>query len=161
MDVVLLLQRTECRTHLPPFRYQPTDLLSLETKIRSPRPDHPGRAFAPAAPGTQTHLVGGTGRTGAGSAQAVSALGQRQAGGASAEKNSAPFLLRWSGTSWCNSNGAGRCTSHRDPPCCGRHDGNCGIVHGLFASLNTGESSSPETWWRLILRKFACTAACF
>ena len=76
MDVVLLLQRTECRTHLPPFRYQPTDLLSLETKIRSPRPDHPGRAFAPAAPGTQTHLVGGTGRTGAGSAQAVSALGK-------------------------------------------------------------------------------------
>src|SRR5438094_126141 len=85
MDVVLLLQRTECRTHLPPFRYQPTDLLSLETKIRSPRPDHPGRAFAPAAPATQTHLVGGTGRTGAGSAQAVSALGQRQAGGAAAK----------------------------------------------------------------------------
>src|SRR5213082_2242172 len=64
------------------------------------------------------------------------------------EKNSATFLLRWSGASWCNSNGAGRCTSHRNPPWSGRHDGNCGIVYGLFASLNTGESNSPETWWR-------------
>jgi putative transposase len=29
---------------------------------------------------------------------------------------------------------------------------------GPFASLNTGESSSPEIWWRSTLRRFACVA---
>src|SRR6266436_2753831 len=80
MDVVLLLQWTKCGADLPPFRDQPTDILSLEAALRPPRRDDLGRALASAAPRAPAHLGTGVGRTRFVSAQAVSALGQGQAG---------------------------------------------------------------------------------
>src|SRR6266436_535843 len=74
------LQWTKCGADLPPFRDQPTDILSLEAALRPPRRDDLGRALASAAPRAPAHLGTGVGRTRFVSAQAVSALGQGQAG---------------------------------------------------------------------------------
>src|SRR5712664_2866191 len=82
MDAVLLLQWTKCGADLPPFRDQPTDILSREAALRPSRAEHAGRALASAAQRAPAHLGTGVSRTRFVSAQAVSALGQGQAGGA-------------------------------------------------------------------------------
>lgn len=50
---------------------------------------------------------------------------------------------------------------HEPPkrPPCGASSASCETARGPFASLNTGESSSPGIWWRSIPRKFVCGVA--
>src|SRR6266481_690321 len=97
MDAVLCLQWAKCGAHLPPFRDQPTNILSLEAALRPSRSAHSGRALASAAQRAPAHLGTGVGRTRFVSAPAVSALGQGQAGGA-ARPREVPHLHLHGGT---------------------------------------------------------------
>jgi hypothetical protein len=157
VDVVLLLQWTECATNLSALRHQSADVLSLEAAVGSSRFDHARGTLAPPAQGAPAHVDGGTRRTRFVPAPTISALGQRQASRAPATR--APPCLHFDGRQHLGRSGVGRCTNRRKRPCCGRRDASCETVPGPFSCLNIGESSSPEIWCRSTPRRFACVAA--
>src|SRR5438477_1760513 len=70
----------QCGSHLPPLRHQPPDVLSLAATV-SVRFDHAGGAQPSPGPVPSADVGFSLRRKGFGVAVAVSALGQRQAGG--------------------------------------------------------------------------------
>ncbi len=93
MDAVLLLLWPKCGADLPSLRHQSADILSLEAALRPPRSEHAGRALASPAERAPAHLDAGAGRARVVPAQAISALGQRQAGGAAPAREAQRFDL--------------------------------------------------------------------
>src|SRR5258708_9916527 len=82
MDAVLLLLWPKCGADLPSLRHQSADILSLEAALRPPRSEHAGRALASPAERAPAHLDAAAGRARVVPSQAISALRQKQAGGA-------------------------------------------------------------------------------
>src|SRR6266404_2947059 len=93
MDAVLLLPGPKCGADLPALRHQSADILSLEAALRPPRSAHAGGALASPAQRAPAHLDAGVGRARVVLAQAISALGQRQAGGAAPAREALRFDL--------------------------------------------------------------------
>src|SRR5260370_19008079 len=75
----LLLPGPKMRRGPASLRHESADILSLEAALRPPRSEHVGRARASPAQRAPAHLDAGVGRARVVPAQAISALGQRQA----------------------------------------------------------------------------------
>src|SRR5579863_2381068 len=91
MDGSLPSKRSQRCLHLPAFRHQSADLLSLVAAVRSARSHPPGRSLALSASSSAADLDRRASPSGARAAPGVSSLGQGQAGGAASPQRFAPF----------------------------------------------------------------------
>jgi len=91
MDEPLSPARSERDVHVPAFRHQPADLLSLVAPLRSARPEHPGRSLASPTPPAATGLERRSGAGCARSAPGISSLVQGQAGGTALPQRASSF----------------------------------------------------------------------
>jgi len=138
MDAVLFLQWAKCGRDLPPFaisrqnvyrwkrRFDRHDVTTLEGRSHRPRGVR------------QTTWAPQLAERGFVSAQAVSALGQGQAGRAARPARSAASPPPWWDASWSIGSGAGYFTNRPSRPCCARR--------AEIAKTALGAIRKPKYW---------------